>query len=284
MSGDFAKRVERERASSFAVIAADADRANRPPPRPVRRPDYSLAYIVLSTVLIVGGSTSLYLAYDYFSSRQPVAPKGPDIVSLLAADEEVAVRKEDGDAYRLFRDAAEKPLANGSIRVIYYTIATSTPLGTADVPQAGTVFLSAMRLRAPDLLTRNVGPETTLGSVGSSDEAHPFFVLASYSYQRTFAGMLAWEATMPQDLALLYPDYAAASVDASSTPMVSASSDRSGTFRDEVVESYDVRVLRDPAGRSLMLYGYRDPETLIIVRDEEAFKAVLTRFTGVSRQ
>ncbi|MBP6860499.1 MAG: hypothetical protein KBC38_02985 [Candidatus Pacebacteria bacterium] len=283
-TSDFAKRIDTQQASAFAVIAADADqRRSAPPPR--RRPnDYSLVYIVLSTILIVGGSTSLYLAYTYFESRQPVAPAGPDIVSLLAADEEVAVRKEAGDAFRLFRDAAEAPLPNGSIRVIYYTIATSTPGGLVDVPQNGTTFLGAMRLRAPDLLRRNLGPESTLGSVGTNGEAHPFFVLAATSYERSFAGMLAWEATMAQDLALLYPDYPTAFTEGTTTPEVSASSPRSGSFADEVVESYDIRILRDTEGRSLMLYGYRDSETLIIVRDEAAFSAVLTRFTGTSRQ
>lgn len=285
-SGDFAQRIDRQDASAFAVMAADMDRRRAgPAPLPRRTaPNYGLIYIIASTVLVVGGSLSLYFAYSYFRSGQPVELIRTPASSLIAADEEVKIRKEDGDAYRLFRDASLLPLSSGNIRVVYYTIATTTTVGVTDVKQSGTTFLRAMRLRAPELLMRNLSPETTLGSVGTGESATPFFILGTLSYERSFAGMLQWEGTIAQDLSILYPEYPILAVVETGTSTPAIAPVGKPQFRDEVVESYDVRVLRDAEGRSLMLYGYRDPETLILVRDEAAFAAVLTRFTGTSRE
>lgn len=286
-SGDFAQRIDGQGASAFAVMAADMDR-KRAGPAPLPRrpaPNFGLTYIIASTVLVIGGSLSLYFAYSYFRSGQPIELISAPASSLIAADEEVQIRKEDGDAYRLFRDASLLPLASGNIRVVYYTVATTSAVGVTDVKQPGTIFLRAMRLRAPELLMRNLSPDTTLGSVGTGESATPFFILSTLSYERSFAGMLQWEGTMAQDLSILYPEYPILAVveNSTSTPAAVPVTGKS-QFYDEVIESYDVRVLRDPEGRPLMLYGYRDPKTLILVRDEAAFAAVLTRFTGTSRE
>ncbi len=53
-----------------------------------------------------------------------------------------------------------------------------------------------------------------------------------------------------------------------------------GRFEDAIVANRDVRILRDTRGRSLMLYGYADKETLIIARGEAAFAALLVRLTA----
>lgn len=296
-TGDFAKRIDAERASAFAVMAADADqRKSAPAPQYASMPKQpGLLYVIVATVLVVGGTTSLYLAYSYWKSGEPILIPTP-ASTLIAADEEAKVRKEDGDAFRLFRDAATAPQPDGSIRVVYYTISTTTATGVTDVRQPGTVFLSAMRLRAPDVLTRSVRSESSVGGVGASGSSYPFFILRTTSYERSFSGMLAWESTIAQDLSILYPEYQSASIPtldptattttslASSSPATTNSARPERAFRDEVVESYDVRVLRDEEGRSLMLYGYRDERTLVIVRDEAAFAAVLTRLIDTGGQ
>ena len=48
-------------------------------------------------------------------------------------------------------------------------------------------------------------------------------------------------------------------------------------FVDAVVDNHDVRILKDAAGRSLMLYGFKDQQTLIIARDEAAFTLLVDR-------
>jgi hypothetical protein len=54
-------------------------------------------------------------------------------------------------------------------------------------------------------------------------------------------------------------------------------------FEDVVVANRDVRILRDTRGRSLLLYGYADKETLIIARNEASFAALLTRLSAANQ-
>jgi hypothetical protein len=125
----------------------------------------------------------------------------------------------------------------------------------------------------------------------------PFFALRVDSYERTYAGMLTWEPLMARDLALLYPLYPAPELQSEPAPIATttaSSTSASATttpavvrqpvqatartrFEDEVVANHDVRVLRDTDGRTLILYGYADKRTLLIVRDEASFEALLAR-------
>ena len=49
------------------------------------------------------------------------------------------------------------------------------------------------------------------------------------------------------------------------------------TFHDEVVSNHDVRIYRDAAGKSILLYGYWNQFTLVIARDPAAFTEILGR-------
>jgi hypothetical protein len=49
-----------------------------------------------------------------------------------------------------------------------------------------------------------------------------------------------------------------------------------------VVQNRDVRIFRDEEGRTVLLYGFRDKETLIIARDEASYLALVDRM-NISR-
>jgi hypothetical protein len=86
----------------------------------------------------------------------------------------------------------------------------------------------------------------------------------------------------------LYPRYKAsevASSASSTTPVVSSSYGIDPTapasqFMDEIVASHDTRVLKDGAGRTIILYGYTDKQTLILSRDEASFTLLLSRMSS----
>ena len=56
------------------------------------------------------------------------------------------------------------------------------------------------------------------------------------------------------------------------------------TFHDETVANHDVRIYRDSAGRSILLYGYWNQTTLIIARDPAAFTEIVNRLANVRTQ
>ncbi len=130
-----------------------------------------------------------------------------------------------------------------------------------------TGLLSALVLPAPDILLRNTDPMSTIGITHAGDETRAFFILNVSSYERTFAGMLQWEPTMPYDLAILYPVY---TTDSSTTPATSG-------FIDEVVASHNARAYKDGSGKTVLIYGYATPSELIIARNEDAFTLLLSR-------
>jgi hypothetical protein len=294
---DFGDKVAQDKASAFAVYAADADRG-RPAPAGERTKLGALAYLIGAVVLIVGGSLSVYVAYQFLGANAPIdAPASPFAPSLIAADEQTEV---SGAGYALMQQvagAASAPLTIGNVRLLYLTAATTTLTGVENVPQPGGALVRALELPAPDILLRNIRPESTVGVIHAGAETRAFFLLAVSSYERTFAGMLAWEPQMEYDLALLYPAYA---VPEPIVAMVSTSSPQATTtpqaepapapvmaqpvFIDEVVESHDVRALKDAYGNTILLYGYRDPYTLIIARDEAAYSAILNRLSATRTQ
>ena len=116
--------------------------------------------------------------------------------------------------------------------------------------------------------------------------------------------MLSWEPTMLQSLEPLYPLYpepVASVVTASTTQTTSSTTTKTSPkkiveapahpvaspvldpsaaqaqFIDEIVANHSVRALKDNSGRTIVLYGYADQETLIIARDEAAFTLLLAR-------
>ena len=109
--------------------------------------------------------------------------------------------------------------------------------------------------------------------------------------------MLSWERMMPRDLEPLFPSYPAAvpqtvgttTVSTGSTTLTTGSSPQAAAtstppapvstpvFRDEVVVNHDVRIYRDAAGKSVVIYGYWNPTTLVIARDPGTFAEILSR-------
>jgi hypothetical protein len=163
------------------------------------------------------------------------------------------------------------------------THASTTADGkTVVTPATGGALIAALGLAAPELLLRNIGPESTAGVVRIGNETRPFFIFRVGSYERTFAGMLDWEKTIEDDLALFYPPYPEEAVIGTSTASSTNAIQKSFTvsFVDEIVDNHDVRELRDRNNLTVMIYGYRDKETLIIARSEAAFSELLSRLAS----
>lgn len=291
-STDLANRINREQASTFTVMAAQADSGartvvrSRDTTRPAPKPT-----VIIATLLIVFGITGLGLATYIVMNSDTDIVIGPSVPSLIAADEFKELEGVTGaELMRDLRDVSYEPLVSGNVLVTYVTSASTTAKDAIiKVPQQGGTLIKALPLLAPDILTRNIRPESTVGVISAGRETRPFFILKVSSFERTFAGMLAWEQTMRGSLQQLFPPYpneaipepvvdTTATTTASTTPIVAPVTTPSPTaFVDALVRSHDVRVLRDSAGRSLMLYGYKDKETLIIARDEAAFLELVNR-------
>lgn len=304
-SSDFSDRIDTNKASTFSVLAAQSD-AQAAPVREEKEekasPSRKTILVVASSVLllIIAGGIS-YAAYRYVAIKTFV-PFVQTVPSLVFADERVPLTGEGSSLQNALVSSLSNTLPNGKVRVFYLTEASSTPArGAFTVTLPGGRLIGALQLTAPDILLRNIAPESTIGAVGAGGDTRVFFILRVLSYERTFAGMLSWEATMADSLSLFYPSYpvpppppptivtttkivkgkrvtATTTVETPVPPYVAP------RFIDEIASNHNVRALKDMDGKTILLYGYTEKDTLIIARDEAAFAELINRLSATKQQ
>ncbi len=302
-SSDFSDRIDSNQSSTFSVLAAQSDAMTGPITKTEkktesRKPLYMAVGGVVLLLLATGGS---YAAYRYVAQKSTVALTDT-VSSLIFADERVELTGEGIALQNAMVASLNQPLADNNVRVFYMTTSSTTPgKGTFTSILPGGVLLGSLQLQAPDILLRNVGPESTVGAVHAGAETRVFFILRVLSYERTFAGMLGWEQTMKEQLSLFYPEYAQAPLPAptvaTTTKIVKGKRVIATTtveavapvyvpphFVDEVASNHNVRALKDMSGRTILLYGYKDKDTLIIARDEAAFAELINRLSATKQQ
>lgn len=291
---DFADETKAKGASRISMVAAEQDAPTRAPEVVKRQSRTGVFAVVGGVILVLFGAGAVFLAYRFVTSG-PAIPTETFIPSLIFADERIALSGSGEELRQGLITAGASTLRDGDVALVYMMYSTTTSEGvTEERVVSGNVLFEALRLPAPNILTRNVEPESTLGTIHAGGEIRPFFILKVASYERTFAGMLSWEGTMERDLRELYPVHpepvvapppstgtsTVTSTPATTTPALPEPALPRLSFVDEVVENHDVRVLRDGLGRTVMLYGYRDKETLIIARSEVAFSELLERLAS----
>ncbi len=120
-------------------------------------------------------------------------------------------------------------------------------------------FFAKLESQAPGSLLRAFEPTFMLGLLGESR----FMIFRLRSFENAFAGMLAWEQNMAQDLKGLFVTYELAGF----TPQ---------PFKDVVYQNKDVRALM-AQDKPVLLYTFFDNQTLIITEDLETLNQLSER-------
>lgn len=277
-SGDFSERVHEMHASTATVLAAEQDAApwtqSSPEavPEEPSRPNYWL--IAAGIILLIAGSAGGYLVYSRYIATLAPAIVTPSIATPIFVDSHEQISGDSSALMQAIKQLSRKPLPPNTV----------SALSLAGSAADASVFAS-LSVHAPDILLRNIDAAGSMaGIVNANSGQAPFFILSVGSYRATFSGMLSWERTLLTDLGPFFPLYPEAKTQetASSTTTPSTATttpvaaSKSG-FRDEVISNHDVRIYRDTQGRSIMLYGYWDQQTLVIARDPAAFAEILAR-------
>lgn len=266
-ASDFSDRMKEVHASTATVLAAEQDAVPQMYQSAPGSSQSGFFYILAGVALLVASGFGVYFAYTHYSASLAPIILAPTVSAPIFVDEREQISGNGAALLQAINQSINKPLAESAVRLLYTADATTTN---------NSVFL-ALHEPAPNVLLRNINasggmagivntggsPSNTLGT-GQS----PFFILSVSSYNNTFSGMLSWEATMSKNLEPLFPRYEIASTTATTTI---------AGFRDEVVGNHDVRIYRNTAGQSVLLYGYWNQETLIIARDPAAFAEILQR-------
>ncbi len=163
--------------------------------------------------------------------------------------------------------------ALGSITRVVPTVATD---GEPSERQATfSEFMSALGTQAPAELVRALEDEFFFG-IHTVDENAPLIVVPVASYDRAFAGMLAWEKSMNADLSPLFVAVPALVLGTDDIP-----SER--TFTDLVMRNYDVRALKDNSGTIQLYYSFPTRDLLIIAESPYTFTELLSRLQAERR-
>jgi hypothetical protein len=161
-------------------------------------------------------------------------------------------------------DLGESAVATGTIDHIqfYSAAATTTLLKTAD-------FLNILQVQAPRSLVRAFDPLFMYGIVGGSPSA--FLIIKLDSFENAFPGMLAWEQTLEADIGGLFVTRDAAQNLPADT-----------SFIDTAIKNKDVRILRDEAGNTILLYSFYSNNLLIITDSIYTLDNIESRLTSES--
>lgn len=193
--------------------------------------------------------------------------------SLLFSEQTIPFpmeRREPQEIKRLLADArTSAALTLGAITRIAPTIESVDAEGVAMTRLATTQeFLEGIGAGAPDELLRALSSEFFFG-FHTVDENAPILIVPVSSYERAFAGMLAWEETMNAGFSPIFTNMPALILEDGLL--------KKRPFVDLVMKNYDVRALEDDSGEVQLYYSFPTREILVIAESPYSFTEILSR-------
>jgi hypothetical protein len=229
--------------------------------------------LLAAVILLLLGAGALLGVYVVVAQKSAPLPKQAND-SLVFSEQNVAFPLSGKTSSIIKNELGQARIASnaslGSITRIVPVITAPNADGTAvQRPATLSEFLSALGARAPDDLLRALG-DTYFFGIHTVDENAPVFVITVTSYDRAFAGMLAWEKMMNADLSPAFTPVPGLAADANGLPT-------ERTFSDLVMRNYDVRALKDDAGTIQLYYSFPTRDILIIGESPYTFTEILSR-------
>lgn len=126
-------------------------------------------------------------------------------------------------------------------------------------------IVNTMKPRLPKQLSTILYPEHMF-AVHTTEENTPVIFLVADAYDTAFAGMLAWEPTLAQDLAPFFPNRGATALNANGAQ-----------FEDMAVDNIDARVLRAPNKKVRILYAVLEKNVIVITNNIYTLKEAAAR-------
>jgi len=242
-----------------------------------------IIFTLVSLILIAGGVAVGYFAFMQSPLSEPKeVPVASEFVvpSILPKDNDVVVDVEDSEGNELISkiyaalNQTQIPAGKN-----YEVIVGSADLEGNIQQLPATTLVEKLDLLMPEVIYRSLTDRWMFGAYAEDTGVKTsYLVLTTDFFQNAFAGMLMWEDTMPDDLALLlnYKERARRE-ELTSTSTISSYFSIRGDFSDKVIRNRDVREFKNPQGELLFLYSFINKETFVITTTESALIALLDR-------
>ncbi len=248
---------------------------------PEKKENILLTYGVLPLVglilIVVGGGAVVGAYYYIHAKNEPIVVNTEKVLIQYSTKKDVpigtvSVRKTVEETFAGLTNDASVP---GTVTYTNFT-QNNTSISSA------TLF-GAIGPSAPDTLLRSLSVTYMSGmfaadGTGNTGRNTPFFIFASDSFGDTYAGMLAWEPTMSDNLA---PFFGGAQGNPSTlSGLASTTIPSEPVWSDESFNNHDVRILRNAQGNIVLLYGFIDKNILIITDSEQAFESLVNKYVN----
>lgn len=281
--------VKDKNVSILSIAAAEAERRGKEQTTPGAAATNSSGGSWVKTITLYGVGLLLLAgasgALAYIVER-PTSVSAPQAVAapFIAVDETKDITIDSGTTRTSLMatlTAAKQAtsLSLGLISRLLITTASSTGSGQSLAPIDAQSFFTLIAPDMPDSLLRTINPTYLLG-VHVYNDNQPFLILSVDSYEQAYAGMLAWEPTMQQDLSPLF-DYTP-TVHIPEENVATTTNDASQQltvtgFADSIVENHDARVIENSTGDISLLWTFLDSNTLVITTNDATLREIISR-------
>lgn len=284
LKDDFQSAVQDRKISLVQAAALEQDkRAHRaisaPDPQREAQRQKTVRLLAIIASFVAIGVVASTAAFLIIQDRASVAPVTFLVDGLLFSEQTIPLPLQNLDAadikFRLGQARSSSGLTLGAIAriapVYEEQVGDQEPVMREATTQE---FLTALGTRIPDELMRALGTVFFFG-FHAVDENAPLLIIPVTSYERAFAGMLAWEKTINADLSPIFTSMSG--VKQENGQLVER------LFSDAVMRNYDVRVLRDDKGVVQLYYSFPTRDILIIAESQFSFAEILARLRAERR-
>lgn len=236
--------------------------------------------IAIFVFLALGGALAAGFWW-YRTVQQAPINAGLDSSGMIFAEQAVTFPLANSSPSVLKRSLASLRTGGagspGAITRVIATVTTDTSIGGTGTTHQATAseFFTAIDAQLPTELASAVGSDIFVG-VHMIEGNQSLIILPVISYEHAFAGMLAWEGNMNDNLSPFFE----------STPASITANDGSvvrNTFKDIVIKNYDVRMLSDAAGNPKLLYSFPNRDLLIITSNPYTLIEALARLQAARK-
>jgi hypothetical protein len=277
--GDIESAIQASHLSSINIALAEneklREKIKNEPATPTTPSNYSTNKIIIfiSAILILTGIiglTTLFLVKKDNSLETIQVQTLPSLITTEFKDElDTSLIPKDRVARTLSSRLNDTQITVNNFYNTYLTVGTGTQKRLASTGE----FIALLGLTIPDIIKRTLLPDYMIGMYMFGQNL-PFVIFKTTYFENAYAGMFEWEKNLENDFKLLFrlPGYQEeGGILGELTPTTVKK------FEDAVVINKDVRLIKDETGRTILLYGIVDKETVVITVNETAFKEIVNR-------
>ena len=272
---DFAIENAKTTGGSLAnMIMAEREKDSEKKRKSATNPK-NVAISILSILFVVLGIGGVVLTYFAVTSKQEsireansiIVTPNPQITAEFSKEiyePDINFRKLTSGFENDFESTAT-PI--GSIKQVYFTTSSGESLKYLVNTKK---FLDVLNTRTPSSLIRTFSEDFTLG-IYSTLENSQFLMFMVGSYPTAVDGMLDWEEEIVLDLDPVLK-------------ITQAEEVRKRFFEDIILFNKDTRAILDNEGNIAFAYSFIDRQTLVIFKDKNTLKEVVSRLQNTIKR